>query len=225
MKKLQIATSDFVKAADALTNESFNGGIHIAIAEGLAKMDPFIGDHAPVFFVYTFYGHLYSAQMHANKLFDKHSNAVTVEKFLEMARMKKSKFQHAGEQDVLACIAEAQKVTASLAPAIKVLRERRNDFLAHLSPKLAFTPEVLQAASKLTMPQIDKVLHEGGKIVNRFLQMWNNSANQLRETHNDDYKKIVSLVSKQLCAEIQAHEAEFNRHGLSPRPPGPRDCP
>jgi len=225
MKKLQIATSDFVKAADALTNESFNGGIHLAIAEGLANMDPFIGDHAPVFFVYTFYGHLYSAQMHANKLFDKHPNAVTVEEFIEMARMRKSKFQHAEEQDVLACIAEAQRMIASLAPTIKVLRERRNDFLAHLSPKLAFTPEVLQAASKLTMPQIGKVLHEGGAIVNRFLQMWNNSANQLRETHNDDYKKIVSLVSKQLCAEIQAHEAEFNQHGLSPRLRRPKDCP
>ena len=224
MKKHQLATVDFVKAADALTNESFHGGIHLAISEGLADMDPFIGNQAPVFFMYTFYGHMYSAQMRANKLFDTHGNAVTVPKFLEMARLRRSKFQHAKEKDVLACIAEAESIIANLTPTIRVLRTRRNDFLAHISPKLAFTPEQLQQATKLTMPQIREVLYEGGKIVNQLLHMWNKSKNQLRETFADDYKKIVSLASKQLCSEIKAHEAEFAKYDSRPLP-RPRDCP
>ena len=102
MKKHQLAAADFVKAADALTNESFHGGVHLAICEGLPDMDPFIGNHAPVFFTYTFYGHLYSAQMYANKLFDAHSGAFPVPKFLEMARLWSSKFRHAAENKVLA---------------------------------------------------------------------------------------------------------------------------
>lgn len=78
MKKHELATVDFVKAAGALTNEVSHGIAYVAICEGVADMDPFIGNYAPVFFTYTFYGSLYSAQMHANKLFDTESSAFTM---------------------------------------------------------------------------------------------------------------------------------------------------
>lgn len=223
LKKHQLASFDFVRAADALTNESFHGDAHLAICEGIAEMDPFVGNYAPVFFMYTFYGNLYSAQMHANKLFDTHRNAVTVPKFLEMARLQSSKFQHANQTEVRSRVAEAESVIKRLTPTIKVLRNRRNDFLAHISPKLAFTPEQLQHTTKLTVPQIREVLYEGGKIANQILIMWNKSTNQLREPHADDYKKIVSLASKQLCSEIKAHEAKYNDRSLLPSQ-RPRGC-
>ena len=225
MKKHQLLTADFVRAADALTNESFHGNVHLDICEGLGEMDPFIGNHAPVFFTYTFYGHLYSAQMYANKLFDTHGNAFTVPRFLEMARLRSSRFQHAVEKDVLAYIAEAANVIKTLEPTIEILRKRRNDFLAHISPTLVFKQELLEKARTLTMPQIRDVLLGGGKVVNQLLHMWNNSMNQLRETGTDDYKRVVSKVSKQLCAEIKAHEAEFAKHGATTRLPRPKDCP
>ncbi len=224
MKRHELATADFVKAADALTNESFHGGIHLAICEGLADMDPFIGNHAPVFFTYTFYGHLYSAQMYANKLFDTHSGAFPVSKFLEMARLRSSNFQRASKKEVLAYIAEAEAAISELMPTIKVLRRRRNDFLAHISPSLAFTPEQLRQAKTLTMPEIREVIYGGGKIVNRFLIMWNNSSNQLRETQTDDYKKVVSIVTKHLCEEAKAYDAEFAKYGAS-KVPRPRNGP
>src|SRR5258708_4220806 len=186
MKKRDLASADFVKAADALTNESFHGGVHLAICEGLADMDPFIGNHAPVFFTYTFYGHLNSAQMYANKLFDTHGDAVTVRKFLEMARLRSGKFRHGAEKDVLAYIADAETaIKKKLEPTIKVLSSRRNKFLAHISAELVFEREKLQRAKAVTMPQIREVLYEGGKIVNGLLLMWNNSVNQLREPHTD----------------------------------------
>jgi hypothetical protein len=224
MKRHELATADFVKAADALTNESFHGGIHLAICEGLADMDPFIGNHAPVFFTYTFYGHLYSAQMYANKLFDTHSGAFPVLKFLEMARVRSSKFQRASEKQFLAYIAKAEAVISKLMPTIRVLRKRRNDFLAHISPTLVFTPEQLRQAKTLTMPEIRDVVYSGGRIVNQLLIMWNNSSNQLRETHTDDYKKVVSIVTKHLCEEAKAYDAEFGKYEAS-KVPRPRDCP
>lgn len=168
---------------------------------------------------------MYSAQMRANELFDTHTSAASIWNFLEMARVRKRQFQRATEKEVQSLIAEAESVIENLNPTIKVLRQRRNDFLAHLSPKLAFTPELLQKATRLTIPQIGEVLYEGGKMVNQFLHVWNASQNQLREANSDDYKKIVGLVSKQLCAEIQAHERKFKKYGMSQRLPRPKDCP
>ncbi len=226
MKKLLLATADFVKAADALTDESFHGGVHLAICEGLADLDPFIGNHAPVFFTCTFYGHLNSAQMYANKLFDSHPSAITVPKFLEMARIRSGKFEHRAEKEVVAYIKESEAhIGNKLKPTIEVLNRRRNKFLAHISPELAFEREKLRRAKAITLPQISEVLYDAGRIVNGLLQMWNKSTNQLRETRTDDYKKIISLVSKQLCAEIKTHEEEFARHGLTRPLPRPRDCP
>lgn len=223
MKKHELV-ADFIKAADALTNEAFHGGVHLDICEGLGEMDPFIGNHAPVFFTYTFFGHLHSAEMYANKLFDTDARAFPVSKFLEMARLRSSKFPHATEKEVLAYMAEAKDSIAKLTPTIEILRKRRNEFLAHISPTLVFNRELLEQAKSLTLPQIREVLYGGGKIVNQLLHMWNRSVNQLRETHTDDYKKIVSIVSKQLCAEIKAHEAEFARYGMNQPLPRPRDC-
>jgi hypothetical protein len=226
LKRIVLATANFVQAADALTDESFHGGLHLDICAGLADIDPFIGDYAPVFFMYTFYAHLYAAQMYANKLFDTDGNAVSVPKFLEMARLRSSKFKHGAEREVLAFIDEANEaIETKLASTIRVLRTRRNKYLAHLSQELAFERVKLQRAKAVTLPQIREVLYEGGKIVNGLLRMWNRSTNQLRETHNDDYKKVVSSMSKQLCAEITAHEEEFARYGATGKLRRPKDCP
>jgi hypothetical protein len=226
MKKHRLLTADFAKTADALANESFHGIIHLDICEGLGEMDPFIGNYAPVFFTYTFYGHLYAAQMYAIKLFDTHGAAFTIPKYLEMARLRKDRFRHASEAEVLEGIAEAGVVIKRLTPAINVLRRRRNDFLAHISESLVFKSEELQLAKTLTIGQIRDVLLEGARVVNSLLLMWNKCANQLLDRDSDDYKKVVSIVNKQLCAEAKEHDEEFGRYGLTiPSHARPRDCP
>ena len=48
MKKHELLKADFVKAANALTDESFHGNVHLDICEGLADLDPYIGNYAPV---------------------------------------------------------------------------------------------------------------------------------------------------------------------------------
>jgi AbiU2 len=222
MKKFQLATADFGKTADALTNESLNGYTHLGIAEGLAKIDPFVGGYAPVFFMYSIFANLAAAEMHANKMFDTHSNAVTVQDFLEMARMRSTKFTFATEQEVLTEIENSENEISLLTPTIKILRSHRNDFLAHLSPKLAFTPE--QVFVQLAMADIRKVLYTGGDIVNQLPRKWSNSSNQLIESNVEDYKIVVGLASKQLCTDIRADEAKFVQRGLKPSP-RPRDCP
>ena len=130
------------------------------------------------------------------------------------------------EKEVLAYIGEANyAVRKKLNPSIEILTKRRNKFLAHISTELVFEREKLRQAKAVTMPQINEVLYEGGKIVNGLLQMWNRSTNQLRETHTDDYKKVISLMSKQLCTEIRAYEEEFAKHGITRPLPRPKGCP
>lgn len=225
MKKSDLAKADFAKAADALTNEAYNGSVHLAICRGLSDLDEFIGNDAPFFFMYTFYAHLHCAQMCANRIFDTDPKAVTIHRFLRLARSKASKFRFASEQEVRACLAQADAETSRLRPAINILRTRRNNFLAHISPEFAFDREALRRnGKKLQLENIGEVLHSAGRIVNDLLHMWNRSRNQLRETHSDDYKKVIERVTKQLCAEIEAHEREFAPYDSTRRLPRPKAC-
>jgi hypothetical protein len=225
MKKSLLATGDFTKAANALSDESFHGGIHLDICEGISKIDPFIGNHAPVFWMYTFYAHLNAAQMFAVKLFDSHANAVTVPRYVEMASLRASKFAHATEAEVRECVRVVGTRIAKLRPTIEILRKRRNDFIAHISPKLVFNRELLGQEKLVTLPQIREVLLGGGHIVNELLVLWSNTSNQLRDSHSDDYKKVIATVNKHLCDEADRHEAEFKRHGGQFRVPRPKNCP
>jgi HEPN superfamily AbiU2-like protein len=223
MNNQQLDIADFVQVANTLTNESFTGNVHLSICKGIQEIDPFIGKEAPVFFTYTFYGHLYAAQLYAIKLFDKQHEAFTVPKFLEMVRRRSTKFPNRSEKQILEDVAKADSLSKELEPAVRILCERRNKYLAHISGELVFEIDKLRE-SKLSMEEIEKVLYQGGRIVNQFLILWSNSSNQLRETNSDDYKRVVSLMSKQLCAEIKAEEAEFARHGLTTPLPRPKDC-
>jgi hypothetical protein len=74
------------------------------------------------------------------------------------------------------------------------------------------------------MHQIREVLLSGGHIVNDSLQLWCKTSSRLRDSHSDDYKKVVAIVNGHLCDEADRLEAEFNRHGLNPKIPRPRDC-
>jgi hypothetical protein len=168
MKKRDLATADLATAAHALTDEAFNGGIHAAICQGLADLDPFIGNYAPVFFTYTFYGHLNTAQMYAVKLFDTHPDAFTVSKFLQMAQLQSGAFKFAPKVQVLTAVSEAERDVRKLNSTLRVLRHNRNKFLAHISRELVFDRKGLQQAARLTIPQINQVLYAGGEIVNRF---------------------------------------------------------
>ena len=82
MKKKDLLTADYEKAAAALTWEVFQGNIHIDICEHIAAMDPIIGNHAPTVFTYTFHAPLSAAQLYAYKLFDSHDQAFTVTQIL-----------------------------------------------------------------------------------------------------------------------------------------------
>jgi AbiU2 len=204
MRNRQLDTFDFVQVATALTNESYTGTVHLSICKGVSEMDPFIGSQAPMFFNSAFYGNLYAAQMYATKLFDTDHRAFTVPRFIEMACRRRKKFQNGSEAQVLACLAEAEATRSKLEPAIQTLRGRRNKHLAHISEELVFKASELRRSQRLTMNQIEEVLYEGGKIVNQFLILWNGSSHQLRDSHADDYKRVISLMSKQLCAEADA---------------------
>jgi hypothetical protein len=225
MKRRQnLKSIDFMQVSITLINEAYHGHGHLAICEGLGKVDPFILSYAPVFFRYTYYGNLFTAQMHAIKLFDKDNKAYTVPKYLEMARLRAREFPHSFEADVLQYLAGADAEVAKLHPTIMELRRRRNSFLAHISEQLVLKETELQAAT-LTIDQVREVLSTAGQIVNGLTLMWDNSMAQIIPSHTDDYKKVISFVNEALCKRADQEDAEFAQHGVDFKVPRPRDCP
>src|ERR1700680_3588941 len=136
MKRRDYVTADYDKAAQALTYEVFQGTIHIDICEHISTMDPYIGNYAPTFFTYSFYAHLSAAQLHAYKLFDSSDQAFTVPKFLEMSHIRLGEFKNGTPDEVDRYLTEADGIIDKLWPVRDILKVRRDNFLAHISPKL-----------------------------------------------------------------------------------------
>jgi hypothetical protein len=220
----KLKSIDFMQVSITLINEAYHGHGHLAICEGLGKVDPFILNYTPVFFRYTYYGNLFTAQMHAIKLFDKDNKAYTVPKYLEMARLRAKEFPHSFEPDVLQYLADADADVARLQPTITELRRRRNSFLAHISEQLVLKETELQAGT-LTIDQVREVLSTAGRIVNGLTLMCDNSMTQIVPSHTDDFKNVISIVNDALCRKADQEDAEFAQYGVDFKVPRPRDCP
>ena len=159
--------------------------------------------------------------MLANKMFDKSQKGLSVAKLFAIAELQKTKFKFASAKEVGKAIDEEKSIVANLDPVLKILRRRRNGFLAHLSFDNVFDAERMQWDAALTLPQLGEVLI-AGRVVNRFSLMWCNAVSSTNQLGINDYKHLLELASKQHCAEIKAHEAEFP--GLTTGLVRPRGC-
>jgi hypothetical protein len=206
---------DIYKIAEALTTEVYEGISHLDICRGMQGIDPIVGNRAPTFFMQSFFAHLYAAQMYAVKLFDTSKTSITVPRFLEKCRRHASEFQDATPSEVLQYVAEAKKTIDGFffASTLKTLKNRRNQYLAHISPELVFDRKRLSEGPKLQFGEIRRVLLKGGRIVNQLSIMWCGKSNQILNTRTDDYKVVVEMMHKQIKIETDEHEAEAKRHG------------
>jgi hypothetical protein len=215
---------DFHDIAEALSNEAFLGNVHLDICEGVAEVDPIIGNYAPTFFTYTYYAHLNAAQMYAAKLFDAHPNAVTIPLFLQMCCERKNEFKHATATKVSDCVAKAEVVIQEIRQTIEILHRRRNNFLAHISHVLVFEREKLSQGPPLTTREIRAVLRGGGRIVNDLLFMWCQEAYPISDSNTADYKVVVNMMCDRINAKIDADEAEIRGYGSGFKIPRPNRC-
>jgi hypothetical protein len=148
-----MAKPTFKQILDALKNQVLVGKSYLDLAKGLLQADPAVLQIAPTFFGLTANGSLELAQMTVARLYDTTSGAVTVQVMLLRAAREVGSFQR-NQQDVNSAISKAQKVVTGLEPVLDAIRQRRNEWLAHLDPRTVANPKALSAKAKLTMPDL-----------------------------------------------------------------------
>ena len=134
---------------DTLTNLSIKGQIHIALQEVLSK---FLDreEHRAVlsemgfetFLTRTREAHFWAAFVRFSKLYDSHKDAVSIYKLAQSAESNASKFKYADKDKVLYRIKLLNDLLDLHSDEIEKLKKQRDNFLAHIDPKVSkMTPD------------------------------------------------------------------------------------
>ena len=220
MSKKQIRPSDLDQIFEVLMDECIHAKTYMAVCRGLLAADPVLLDLAPVFFGYSFFAHFYSAQMHANKLFDANKEAISVYRLMTAAAAHKTGFPHATSEQVVEAIRESEDELGRHKNKIGVLRIRRNNVLAHLSHDQVLKRENVNKISAITPTEVASLLELAVRIINRFDLLWSKGVTVSRLPNDDDFRRVFEMMKKQRIAEIEAHEKEFGPDSIVvfPRP-------
>jgi hypothetical protein len=194
------------------------GQAHLAVVKGLANSDPVVLNSATVFFGMSIDSHLYSAQMHAARLYDDTHKEVTVKTLLERAGKEKTKYGSASE--VKKAIADSEKKLSELAGPLKALANHRNTRLAHTDPRTITDPVKVAAAAGTSFPDLQKIFKETGNILNELSRLYRDTTGSLEIIGQEDYKTVIEFVSDAKCRQIKQYEDEFHETAPFPKPEG-----
>jgi hypothetical protein len=210
----------FESLTNTLMDECIHGSVHLQLCREIGRMDPVVGNLAPVFFNFSYFSHLNAALMGANRLFD--DSGTSVKTLLSWADSHAGKFAFGSVEDVKRTIGEARMQLAKLHKVQKCLKIRRNNFLAHNSEEGIFDPEGMFQKAGVTYKELQQVFDEAATAINNLDELWGATTTTPRLLNEDDFKHVCELMAKQRCAEIKAEEAEFGIVGLIPE--RPRGC-
>jgi hypothetical protein len=203
-----------------LMNQVIVGKAHLVVARGLANSDPVVLNAATVFFGMSIDAHIYCSQMHAARLHDRTTGAVTVSTLLERAGTEAGTAKYGSADDVRTAIASSQKVLSELAGPLKALTTRRNAWLAHTDPRTLTDPVKVAAAAGPHFLDLDAIFARTGNIVNDFSRLYRDTTGILEIVDQTDYESVIEFVSAAKCEQVRRYEAEFGTPAPFPRPKG-----
>ena len=207
---------------DALKNQVLVGKSYLDLAKGLLQADPVILQAAPTFFGLTMDGSLELAQMAVARLYDRTSGTVTVQKMLRQAALKISSFQRGTKEEVSEAIANSEKVVVELEPVLASIRQRRNEWLAHLDPQTVADPKALAAQAKLTIPDLERAFRETEEMLVKLSCFYDGTFGDLEFIGGDDYETALDWIRLAKCASIENYERKFGAGSWTG--PRPKDC-
>jgi len=207
---------------DTLRKQVLVGKGYLNLANGLLQADPVIVQTAPTFFGLTTDGSLELAQMTIARLYDKTSGAVTVPTMLTQASRNGSLFHRGDQQQVRATVKKARQVVLELEPVLDAIRQRRNEWLAHLDPRTVANPKVLSAEAKLTIADLGRAFKETEGILVELSSLYEGTIGDLHFIGGDDYKTALNWIRLAKCASIEDYEKEFGAGSWTQ--PRPKDC-
>lgn len=201
---------------DVLKRQVLVGKSYLGLAKGLLEADPAVRDTAPVFFGLTFDGSLELAQMTIARLYDDATRgSVTIRRMLAQAAKEAASFQRG---DVRTAIAKRQAVIAALEPVLQSIRQRRNEWLAHLDPRTVADPASLFAKAKLSFPDLERAFKETEDILLEMSSLYEGVIGKLEFLGGDDYKMALDWIRSAKCTFIENYEKEFHESWTGPRP-------
>jgi len=207
---------------DALKNQVLVGKSYLDLAKGLLQADPVILQTAPTFFGLTMDGSLELAQMAVARLYDRTSVSVTVQKMLGQATLEIASFQRGPKQEVSEAIANSEKIVVELEPVLAAIRQRRNEWLAHLDPRTVADPKALAAQAKLTIPDLERAFRETEEMLVKLSCFYDGTFGDLEFIGGDDYEIALDWIRRAKCASIEHYEREFGAGSWTG--PRPKDC-
>src|SRR2546426_4645176 len=140
-------------------------------------------------------GSLELAQMAVARLYDRTSGAVTMQKMLGRAALEIASFQRGTKQEVSEAIANSEKVVVELEPVLAAIRQRRNEWLAHLDPRTVADPKALAAQAKLTIPDLERAFRETEEMLVKLSCFYDGTFGDLEFIGGGEYEKTKDWVS------------------------------
>jgi hypothetical protein len=204
----------------ALMSQIVVGKAHLIVAKGLAESDPVVLNAAKTFFAITIDSHIYSAQMHAARLYDTTHGAMTVRTLLNRADNEAGRAKYGTADEVRKALVTSEKAISALVGPLKALTTRRNSYLAHTDPRTLTDPVKMAASAKINFPDLERTFSETGKVVNEFSRLFRDVTSIIDLIDQTDYETVIDFVSKVKCEQVRQYEAEFSQPAPFPRPKG-----
>jgi len=222
---VKLQAIDFDLYVKALFDEAHKGRVHLDILDGLNRVDPFVLNQSPMFWLFTSWAHAQTATMYATKLFDRTDDAFPVPKFFYMARLRAEEFAPGGKkEEMLQLVEEGIKRYEKLETQIVTLIHLRNKMYAHISEELIHG-KVNVVETTVLMDHTRSVLTEACAVLNSLTSLCRNAVwGGFSVIKTTDYRRVIKLLTEGLCREADERDEEYARFGDTYRSPRPRDC-
>ena len=203
---------------NSLISEVVFGRTHLKLAKAIRTADPAVVHTARTFFGLTHDAHINAALMYAAKLHDKSHGTITIRSALDAAQRVAGTFVHATAENVRKILSLAEAQLSQFERTLSAIEARRNQYLAHLDPKMVLDPTEIDAQATITIDELDSLFVETGNILNDISQTHHGVFSGLELIDADDYENALRLIAEAKCAQADEYEEEFKEPWPHERP-------
>jgi hypothetical protein len=192
----------------AVEHQILIGKTYLEIAKGLQAAESVVFGVAPTFFGLTIEGAHELAQMAIARLYDRDPRTVTVNSMLRLAACaacsppgtaktrQTNTFERGTRQEVNEAISKCKQEVTALAPVLKSIRLRRNQWFAHLDESTVRDPAALNAAARLTIKDLDRAFADTENILRRLERLYDGTVGPIRFSGGDDYRTLLEYLHR-----------------------------
>lgn len=181
-----------------LMTEVMFGKAHYEIVRGLGRRDPTASAAfrtAPRFFSLTVGAHADAAQMTVARIYDR-TSAASIHKLFSAALQEAETFTYASPKDVQKAVQESQDAIRTIEQALKAIRTRRNQTMAHLDSRPFADPAGYVKGGMVSYRQLDELFKTTSRILNRFSLLHRGAEFPLVLKDCTDYERVINILAK-----------------------------